>query len=73
MVGLWVGFTVKSMHDVPEGSPTVLWVCELPSLPTTVIVYGPRSAGPSAQARRVALLPQTTLQLAMQLSEAPKP
>src|SRR5206468_7716761 len=32
VTGLWVAVTVKSRHAVPDASPNVLWVWELPSL-----------------------------------------
>src|SRR5438105_3679110 len=73
VAGLLVGVTLKLRHDVPEGSPNVLWLAELPSLPATASVNGPRLDGPMTHACRVVEPPQITLQPAVQTSVEPKP
>ena len=72
MDGLCVGLTVKSTQVLFEGSPaTPFRVCELPSLPASLKLNGPRLGEPLTHALSVELLPQSGLQLAVQDSEAP--
>ena len=71
MVGLLEGVTEKLRHVLPEGSPNVLWVCELPSLPAKASVKGPRLVGDLTHPCRVAVVPHDTVQLAVHESEAP--
>src|SRR5205085_1559521 len=74
VVGLCAGDTVKLRHALPDASPTVLCDCELPSLPASATVNGPRDTGALTHACRVALLPtHATPQFAVHESWAPKP